>query len=216
MFPPGPEESPADVRAVQAGDVRRVACFLRAASGPYPRKYKRGTLEVGGQTSWKRVGGRRSSRLVIDVRGMSVIDARPADHREQRFGSPGSIHLFALVRCATPTGSLDLVVPIADVLLITWVFGGQPNVPESALLDNAVTPGPARKLMNKKLAWALIATGCGLMVGPLVVAASVPGLSRSWMMGVPHGIGCLLFISGSTNILRARRQKRRDEATGAA
>src|SRR5450755_2191969 len=33
IFPPGPQESPADVRALQAGDVRRVACFLRAAAG---------------------------------------------------------------------------------------------------------------------------------------------------------------------------------------
>ena len=190
---------------------------MRAASGPYPRKYKRGTLEVGGHTAaWKRAGARRRSRLVIDVSGMSVIKTRPADHREQRFGSPGNIHLFALVRCATPAGPLDLVVPIADVPLITWFFGGQPNVPESALPGNAVMPGPARKLINKKLTWAFIATGGGLMAGPPVVAANVPGLSGSWIIGVPYGIGCLLFINGSTNILRARRQKRRAETTGAA
>jgi hypothetical protein len=146
---------------------------------------------------------------------MSVIDARPAGHREQRFGSPGNIGLFALVRCAMPAGSLGLVVPIADVPLITWFFGGQPDVPESALPGSAVTPGPARKLMSKKLAWTLIAAGCGLMAGPPVVAANAAGLSGSWILRVPYGIGWLLFIEGSMNILRAHRQKRRVGAAGA-
>jgi len=211
-FPPGAEESPADIRAVRAGDARRIGCFARAASGPYPRGYKRGMLEVRGHSAtWQRSGSRRGSRLVIDVAGTSVIKARPADHREQRFGSPGNIHLFALVRCATPTGPLDLVVPAADVPLLAWFFGGHPEVPESVLLSSAVTPGRAGKLMTKKLAWGLSATACGFMVVSPVATANVPGLS-GWWMGVLYGIGCMLFINGSTSILRARRRKRHEEA----
>lgn len=48
------------------------------------------------------------------------------------------------VACTAGSGVLDLIVPTADVPLITWVFGGRPGVPESALLSNADTPGPAR------------------------------------------------------------------------
>lgn len=45
------------------------------------------------------------------------------------------------VACTAGSGSLDLILPTADVPLITWVFGGRSGVPKSTLLSNAATPG---------------------------------------------------------------------------
>ena len=119
-FPPGPQESLADIRAVRAGETRRVACYLRSQSGPYPRTFRRGVLEVGGHTAtWKRAGAIRGSQLRFDAEVMSVLEIRQIGPRDQRLGEPRA-HLFALVHCAAPAGSLDLAVPIADVPLIRW------------------------------------------------------------------------------------------------
>ena len=210
VFPPGPEESPADVRAIKAGEGRRLVCRVRAASGPWPRRYQQGTLELRGHTaSWRRVPGVLSSRLVIDVQNTSVLGARPAGHREQRFGSPASIHLFALVRCATPAGPLELVAPAADVPLITRFFGGQPDVHEAALLAAAVPPGPRREPASEKRGWALAAAACGLLLGAVAVIIGLPGLS-GWWMRIPFSLAAMLLANGIVNFVRARQRKRRD------
>ena len=188
-------------------------CLVRAASGPWPRRYQHGSLELRGhRASWRRVPGLRRSRPVIDARDTSVITARPADHREQRFGSPASIHLFALVRCATPAGPLELVVPTADVPLVTWFFGGQPDVPDAALLAAAVPPGPRRAPVSGKRAWAQLAAGWGILLGVAVLAAGPPGLS-GWWTWIPLWLAGMLLMTGMANIVRARQQKRRDEAS---
>lgn len=210
VFPPGAQESLVDIQAVQAGEARRVGCFVRGESGPWPRRYRRGTLQVRGQVaSWARLWGHRRSQVIINVRGTSVIEARPAGRQEQRFGSPGNIHLFALVRCTSPAGRVDLVVPAADVPLMTWFFGGQPEAPDAALLASAVTPGPGRKLANRKRGWVLSTAGCGLMAGTVAAVALVPGPSV-WWIRIPYGIGCLLVIRGVTSIVHAHRQKQRE------
>jgi hypothetical protein len=205
-FPPDPQLSLADIQAIRAGEARRVGCYLRAAVGSYPRRYTRGTLEVGGQAvSWKPVGRGRKSRRTIDVRRMSVIDSRSADHRERRFGSPGNIHLFALVRCSAPEGPLDLVVPAADVPMITWFFGGQPDVPESALVGHVVASG-APLTRSKKLSWAIAGTGGGLVAA--TTAAGAAGAEFSRWLGIPYGIGCVLLLNSITHLARGRRKER--------
>lgn len=187
-------------------------CRVRAASGPWPRRYQHGTLELRGHTaSWRRVPGVLSTRRVIDVRDTSVITARPAGHREQRLGSPASIHLFALVRCATPAGPLELVVPAADVPLITWFFGGQPDAPEAALLAAALPPGPRRDPVSEKHGWVKVAAACDLLLGTVSVGLGLPGLS-GWWMRIPFTLAGVLLATGIVNIVGARRHKRRDEA----
>jgi hypothetical protein len=106
-----------------------------------------------------------------------------------------NIHLYASVRCASPGGPLDLVVPVADVPVITWFFDGQPDLPESALLGRAVAAGTVRARMSKRRAWTLAAAGCGLMVAAVVAAANVNG--HPWWRIIALTAHAALGLSGA-------------------
>jgi hypothetical protein len=186
-----------------------VACYLRSQSAPYPRTFRRGVLEVGGQTAtWKRAGPMRAPPPPFAAEAMSVLQTRQLGPGDQRFGEPRA-HLFAVVHCAAPAGSIDMAVPIADLPLITWFFGGQQDDPESALPDAAIVPAPrARPVLTGRQAWALVITGCVLMLAAIEVSAGVPRIS-AWM-SPPGSLGVLLAGYGIANIVRRRRAGQTD------
>jgi hypothetical protein len=126
-IPPAPDASRRDIAALQRGEARLVSCYLRNPPGSgwrgrWPRQGQ-GTLELSAtQVSWRPFLGLGRRARVLDIGGVTQV--RPADWSDQRFGVPGNPHLFSLVRCAAPDGRLDLLVPTADLPLVTWRLGG--------------------------------------------------------------------------------------------
>jgi len=131
LRPATPAEGESDIEALRRGESRRVSCFLRGTFGPYPRRLKQGSLELSGLgATWRPFWSFRRTLLSIDIEVASV-DTRPADHREPRVNKGGKafgvvgIPTFVVVTCSTPSGSLDLVVPSADLPLVAGFFRGR-------------------------------------------------------------------------------------------
>jgi hypothetical protein len=129
MFrPPDPSTSQSDIEAIRGGSARVVACFLRGSFAPYPRRLTQGTLVLSASSAtWKPYFGFSRRPLNVEVEAKSVT-TRPADYREpgvkkggQAYGAV-TVPTFMVVTGSGPSGSLDFVVPSADVPLVTsWL-----------------------------------------------------------------------------------------------
>jgi hypothetical protein len=127
--PPPPAASQADLAAVRRGEARRVSCFLRGSSAPFPSRLRQGWLYLSSHDAqWKPFWSIRRPAQQITGPIESVV-TRPADHREPRVKKGGkaeyglvTIPAFVVVTCQTPSGSIDLVVPSADVPLVVGYF----------------------------------------------------------------------------------------------
>jgi hypothetical protein len=162
---------------------------------------------LSGQTASWRQAWLRALPIPLDAPAMSVIKARPAGPGEQRFGVPGNLHAFALVRCAAPGGPLDLVILLADVPLIRWFFGGQPDGPEQALLNSAISPARARRVMSRAGCWGLVTGGGVLAAAGIWLGAAPPG-QPGRAPAVLLAFSGLLITSGFRHLLLARWHKR--------
>jgi hypothetical protein len=121
-IPPAPDASRRDIAALERGEARLVSCYLRNPPGSgwrgrWPRQGQGGLELSATQVSWRPFVGLGRKARVLDIGGVTLV--RPADWSDQRLGVPGNPHLFSLVRCATPDGRLDLLVPTADLPLVT-------------------------------------------------------------------------------------------------
>jgi hypothetical protein len=125
---PSPALSQADIAAVRRGESRRVACFLRGSSGPYPTRLRQGWLYLSSHDAqWRPFWSIRRRPRQISGSIVSVV-TRPVDYREplvSKGGKYGGLVVrpsFVVVTCQTPSGSFDLVVPTADVPLVVDHF----------------------------------------------------------------------------------------------
>jgi hypothetical protein len=124
QLPPGPGGSRRDIAAIERGEARLVSCYLRHPVGSGRRGPRQGGLELStASVCWRPFPGLRRAARPLGIRSVTLV--RPAGPSDQRFDVPGNPHLFSLVRCATPAGRLDLLVPAADLPLVTWRLGGE-------------------------------------------------------------------------------------------
>jgi hypothetical protein len=132
QIPPAPDLSRRDIAALERGEARLVSCFVRNPPGIRRRGPRLGGLELSATTVswWPFFSVRRAGRM-LDIGGVTLV--RPAGPSDQRFGVPANLHLFSLVRCATPAGPLDLLVPTADLPLVTWRLSGGDIPPSEAV-----------------------------------------------------------------------------------
>jgi hypothetical protein len=132
--PPGSEAGQADIAAVQAGEARKVSCFLRGSFDPFPRRLKQGALYISAREAhWVPFWSLRRPKLQISMRTWSVR-TRPADYREPHVKQGGvSLHgveipVFMVVTCTTDARddrkTVDFVVPAADAPLVASYFNG--------------------------------------------------------------------------------------------
>ncbi|MBO0836178.1 MAG: hypothetical protein J2P28_11845 [Actinobacteria bacterium] len=139
-LPPDPQESLVDVAAVQHGESRVVVCFLSRRPSRWSPGPRIGVLEIrpGGATwrPWPSLGRRPCSLGVT-----AVLVVQPAARADIRLTGPGNFHLFTVVRCATAAGRIDLIVPTADVPLVTWRLAGEQAM-QSDLARAARRPPP--------------------------------------------------------------------------
>lgn len=122
------QESAADIAAVLDGETRRVSCFLRGSSAPYPRWLRQGELDISGDAAqWTPFWSVRRGPIPVAARPTSIRTRRPG-RREWQLGSP---QLFVVITCALGSdGSqqkTDLVVPAADAPLVTGYLNGWPG-----------------------------------------------------------------------------------------
>jgi hypothetical protein len=122
------QESAADIAAVLDGETRRVSCFLRGSSAPYPRWLRQGELDISRDAAqWTPFWSVRRRPVPVAAGPASIRTRRPG-RREWQLGSP---HLFLVITCAFGSdGSrqkTDLVVPTADAPLVTGYLNGWPG-----------------------------------------------------------------------------------------
>jgi hypothetical protein len=115
----------ADVAAVQEGEARRVSCYLRGSSAPYPRRLRQGDLDVSRDAAhWTPFWGVRRRPVPVYV-GSALIRSRRPDRREWNVGRP---ELFVVITRAVGADGTrpetDLVVPAADAPLVTGYLNG--------------------------------------------------------------------------------------------
>jgi len=199
QIPPAPDLSRRDIAALERGEARLVSCFARNPPGIRRRGPRLGGLELSAATvSWWPFFSVRRAGRTLDIGGVTLV--RPAEPSDQRFGVPANLHLFSLVRCATPAGPLDLLVPTADLPLVTWRLSGGDIPPgeavawaaQAALAGQAAEasqPGRARRrprpsgreirwrglagVVSVAIAVALIALGVGLPAAMLLNAGAL-------------------------------------------
>jgi hypothetical protein len=132
QIPPAPDLSRRDIAALERGQARRVSCFVRNPPGIRRRGPRLGGLELSATAvSWWPFFSVRRAGRTLDIGSVTLV--RPAEPSDQRFGVPANLHLFSLVRCATPAGPLDLLVPTADLPLVTWRLSGGDIPPSEAV-----------------------------------------------------------------------------------
>ena len=126
--PATPSEAQQDIGAVRRGEARMVSCFLRGDHDPLPRRLTQGTLQLSAtRTSWTRFWSLRRTPIAIPS-DVLAISTRSADYREPNVKKGGKafgvlpVPAFVVVTCNTTSGSMDLVVPAADVPLVTSYF----------------------------------------------------------------------------------------------
>ena len=194
--PPDPWESLSDVEALRRGESRRVSCWLREPRGRSGR-HRQGELELSATgvswRPWPNFGIRKARSLFIT----GVAQVRPADRSDRSLTSPGNPHLFTLVSCATPTGYLDLLVPTADVPLVTWFLSDR----DDALLRMPTSAGQ-RQPMSRRDRRRLVLAGLAIMaLGlPFVVTG------HAWLASLPMYPGMTLVW---TALLSRRAPRRR-------
>jgi hypothetical protein len=132
--PPAAEAGRADIAAVQAGEARKVSCFLRGSSDPFPRRLKQGVLYISApEAHWVPFWSLRRPRLPITI-GARSVRTRPADYREPNVKQGGialhgvEVPVFMVVTRTTDTSdadeTVDFVVPAADAPLVASYLGG--------------------------------------------------------------------------------------------
>jgi hypothetical protein len=114
--------SEADLAAVRAGEVRRVACWLAGSYPPFPPRFRQGWLDLAkDDAQWRPL---LSRRLVQHLTGpIESVRTHPANVRDPGLpkGAPDRA-ICTVVSCQTPAGSIDLVVPESDVPLVVGYF----------------------------------------------------------------------------------------------
>jgi hypothetical protein len=115
----------ADLAAVQGGETRRVSCFLRGSSAPYPRRLRQGSLDIStGVARWTPFWSVRRRPVPVYVVPTHIRTRRP-DRREWNVGRTD---VFVVITCVVDAhGSrqeTDLVVPAADAPLVTAYLNG--------------------------------------------------------------------------------------------
>ncbi|MBO0833055.1 MAG: hypothetical protein J2P29_13900 [Actinobacteria bacterium] len=170
-LPPDPQESLVDVAAVQHGESRVVVCFLSRRPSRWSPGPRIGVLEIrpGGATwrPWPSLGRRPCSLGVT-----AVLVVQPAGWVDIRLTGPGNFHLFTVVRCATAAGRIDLIVPTADVPLVTWRLAGEQAMP-SDLARAARRPPPPPGASMRRALGAVVAVAVGSLLafsGPRFLA----------------------------------------------
>ena len=207
QIPPALDQSQRDIAALQRGEARLVACYLRNPPGRGRRGPRQGGLELSASTvSWRPFFGLRRPARLLDISGITLV--RPAGPPDKRFGVPGNLHLFSLVRCATPAGRLDLLVPTADLALVTWRLSGG-DLPPSAATAWAAQAGWAGRAgrrpppSGREIRWqGLGSAGCVAIAVVLIV------LRAGWLAMVPLNLGgwlAIMSISGGFRVWRHRR-----------
>lgn len=137
QFPPDPAESIRDIRAVALGEARRVVCYARQPDAWLHLAWPGSLLISPSSVVWRPVPGRRRrSRNLAGTSVTLVRQTEPAD------GGPRKPHVFSLVRCTTPGGRLDLIVPTADVPLVAHCLGADDLADARSLLSLARRPEP--------------------------------------------------------------------------
>ncbi|MBO0825354.1 MAG: hypothetical protein J2P27_16115 [Actinobacteria bacterium] len=76
---------------------------------------------------------------------------QPADWSDIRLTGPGNFHVFTVVRCATAAGLVDLLVPTADVPLVTWRLAGEQAMPPDLARAARRPPPPAGAATRRAL-----------------------------------------------------------------
>lgn len=193
---PDPRESLGDVAAVRRGESRVVACHLRRLPGRWSPGPRMGQLEIRADgASWRPwpALGRRSRALDVTA----VVLVRPAAGTDIRLTGPGNFHLFTLIRCATSTGHVDLLVPTADVPLVTWRLGGEQAMPHD-LARAARRPPPPPGAALRRAAGAAAAIGIGS-------ALAMSGLR--FLATLAFVISAQLLASAVVAHLRRRRDR---------
>jgi hypothetical protein len=120
----------ADIAAVQGGETRRVSCFLRGSSAPYPRRLRQGDLDISRDAAqWTPFWSVRRRPVPVRVEpAFSRIRTRRLDRREWNVGRAD---IFVVITCVLgPNESrqeTDLVVPAADAPLVTAYLNGWPG-----------------------------------------------------------------------------------------
>jgi len=135
MRPPSPSESGNDLDAIRAGSARTVSCFLRGNHDPYPGRLAQGRLVLAPDgPSWTPFWSVRRKPVPIGL-PVTWLATRAADQREPNVKKGGSVFgvvtvpTFMVITMTTPTATLELVVPQADVPLVTGYFGRSPTQP---------------------------------------------------------------------------------------
>jgi hypothetical protein len=120
----------ADIAAVQGGETRRVSCFLRGSSAPYPGRLRQGDLDISRDAAqWTPFWSVRRRPVPVHVEPAFIrIRTRRLDRREWNVGRPD---VFVVITCVLgPDESrqeTDLVVPAADAPLVTAYLNGWPG-----------------------------------------------------------------------------------------
>jgi hypothetical protein len=226
QLPPAPDLSRRDIAALERGEARLVSCFVRNPPGIRRRGPRLGGLELSATTVswWPFFSVRRAGRM-LDIGGVTLV--RPAEPSDQRFGVPGNLHLFSLVRCATPAGPLDLLVPTADLPLVTWRLSGGDIPPgeavawaaqatQAALAGQAAEASQARRAgragrrpppSGREIRWRGLAGVVSVAIAAALIALGV-GLPAALLLNT----GALLIVtsifSGFMMWRRGRRIKR--------
>jgi hypothetical protein len=120
---PGEEPTPEDIAAVHGPEGRRVLCLMRADFATFPRRWKRGYLQLDESgVRWDpglrwRSGG---ARLPAPVR---VAEVREVDRTERWKMNPMQ---FQIVEATAADGRLFFGLPRDSVLLVVERLGGLP------------------------------------------------------------------------------------------
>lgn len=192
QFPPDPAESIRDIRAVALGEARRVVCYARQPDAWLHLAWPGSLLISPSSVVWRPVPGRRRrSRNLAGTSVTLVRQTEPAD------GGPRKPHVFSLVRCTTPGGRLDLIVPTADVPLVAHCLGADDLADARSLLSLARRPEPRAGRL-------IAAAGC------LAAAAILTGTGDAGRyVFVPLDLGALFLASAIGHALRAPRRESR-------
>jgi hypothetical protein len=90
QIPPALDQSHRDIAALERGEARLVACYLRNPPGSGRRGPRQGGLELSASTvSWRPFFGLRRPARLLDISGITLV--RPAGPSDQRFGVPGNL-----------------------------------------------------------------------------------------------------------------------------
>jgi len=109
-----------------------ISCFVRADFGPYPRRMRQGTLRIEGvEAAWSPFWSfwRRQRPIDRDVTAIAVRDAGPTEPNAKHGGRGNGrdVPQFRVVVCTTPRGTIELVVPPAEVDRLTAFFAPRPG-----------------------------------------------------------------------------------------